>query len=356
MGFFKSLKDWWDDDSSFLPKKNENNSNEPAGFQNKNFKENQNGQQDSNPFFSKDNRKQEIAFNKRQQLKQQVIQENVNGELNTRQAIDSIYQNDFEQAQQLNNQREQIHLQQMNEIRQMSQGIHQRQNQTNAEIMIKKNREKLAKQLELEETQRKAELNHEITERTFNFWKVKEFLNQGLTLQSALVAAGAQKNVEYDLDYQGRSFVWLMDDTLDNACISIKQNMALINAIQTEQAAIVATGWNKRASFSIGSLIYDPGFGFILIKNDRYSNTYVNHEADILMDSNKINDQLGFDTIALSKTFMKNAVTSAVCINTGRGIETQEDMDLLNQLKQYSPQDFIRFKEILSVFDLYHGN
>lgn len=273
-----------------------------------------------------------------EQIKEDIVRETLTGD------VDSILQKEAE--------REQMHQEQIKNIMNESAYIAENITLENAERTVILKRNQLAREARNREIERQAELNHIIASESFNFYKVKDLLLSGVSLQDALTSAGCQENFAYQLDHDGRVFIRLRDDAVDNVCLNCIQNMKMEKYLETKNAAVMAVGFPEQTSFSIACLVYDKHFGFILIKNDKYIETYANDIVEDLYSWGVLNDKLGFDRIALGKTFMKVAVPCAICVNVERGIESEEDWKQYDEMLQYSEIACKRFNNAVNYFGL----
>lgn len=303
----KSVKSWWDDDSVMIPRKTLNSS---------------------------------------------ATQSNIENDRIKNQLVDEAMQGDVNRVMQTEMQRQNQHNRQINDIVGMSRDMNARQNLDNAEYEIQKNRRNLQRAVEENEKLRQQELNQTIVAESFNFYKVRDFLVAGADLQSALVAAGCTKNSEQQLNYEGYTFIWLDDDACDNVCKTVTQNMKIESYIKKKGGVVIAFGCPKKTSYSIGVLVYDRDFGFMLIKADKYTETYATDIVYELNHKGKLNDRAGFCRLALSKSFVKMAAPCAICVNVDSGIETQDDMELYQQMAQYNANAAQRFNNALRYFEL----
>lgn len=280
---------------------------------------------------------------------------NVEYEAQKEQIVDETMAQEYEDAKKVEEQREIEHGQQINEIREAAKQIATRQVQANAEKEIQQKRQSLFKTMQNNEKMRQEELNKAVIEESFNFYKVGDLLKSGLTLKGALTGAGCREDFPYKLDYQGRIFIRLQDDSCDNVCSNVAQNITLKEYLAKNNGVVVAVGFPGETTLSIGALIYDKEFGFMLIKTDRYIQTYVDNTIEQLYHTGWMNDKLGFDRIALGSTFMKVAVPCAICINSEYGMETEDDMEQYKQMLQYDKVAAQRFNNALKYFDLKLG-
>ena len=303
----KSVKNWWDDDSVMIPRKTLNSSATKSNIEN-------------------------------DKIKNQLVEETMQGDVN--------------RVMQTEMQRQNQHVKQLNDIVGMSRDMNARQNLDNAEYEIERNRRNLRRAVEENEKIRQQELNQTIVAESFNFYKVRDFLVAGADLQSALVAAGCPKNSEQQLNYEGYTFIWLDDDACDNVCKSVTQNMKIESYIKKKGGVVIAFGDPKNTSYSIGVLVYDKDFGFLLLKADKYKETYATDTVYELTKRRKLNDRAGFCKLALSKSFIKIAAPCAICVNVESGVESQEDLEQYKQMSQYNVKAAQRFINALRYFEL----
>lgn len=304
----KAVKNWWDDDSSLLPGRRQQIMEEvkEANRQNSEFRE---------------------------KVAQSTEQRN----------IDVIVQGEIAA--------EREHQQFVQNLRAAERQFNENATLKNVARDQMKNEKLLQKIAAERQAQRIDEINKTMIEEEFNFYKVAPLLRDGETLKKALDVAGCLENVEYKLNYDGATFVRLSDDACDNACCHFLQNMRLEEYIaKTKNAVPLILGYKNQTSFSVGCLIYDKQFGFILMKNDKYAQTWPTDAVYEIFNHGYLKDKLGFTKIALSKTFMKLPVPCALCINVEHGVETEEDVQMFRQMKEINPQAAQRCLKALNYF------
>lgn len=290
--------------------------------------------------------------NPRNTLNSSVTQKNIINEEIKEQMVEGALAGEFEEVQRLQQQRDYEHLEQIKAIRLEADRASAMQRDMNASLTLQQQREKLAKQVEEKEMARKQEYNRVIAEESFNFYKVGELLKTGLTLQDALTSAGCQENVAFALDRQGRMFIRIEDDACDNVCHTIVQNFKIKDYINTKNGVVVALGFPEMTTFSIGVLIYDRVFGFLLIKTDRLIKNYATNIVDRMINAGILRDKLGFDKIALGHTYMKVAVPCAICINSEYGLEDERDLKQYREMQEYNVEAAKRFNNAVKHFGL----
>lgn len=288
-------------------------------------------------------------------LTSQSTAKNMNYEFQKEQIVDEVMNEEYKHAQQVESQRELQHEKQIDEIRTAANKIAEQQVYLNANKEIQQKRQSLIRVIQDNEKMRQEELNRVVVEESFNFYKVGDLLKSGLPLKEAMVGAGCREDFPYKMDYQGRIFIRLQDDACDNVCFTVEQNIALQEFLEKQNGIVVAIGFPGETTLSIGALIYDKEFGFMLIKTDRYIQTYATNTIKQLCETGYMNDKAGFDRISLSSSFMKVAVPCAICINTEYGVETQEDLEHYNQMVQYNKVAAKRFHNALRYFGLNLG-
>lgn len=269
-------------------------------------------------------------------LKQEVQAANIiNKEMVEKQA-EQVLMEDLDSAIQFQQQAEQVHRENIQFIRNSSQVIRNEQLKTNAEELVRKQKEEVANALRLRQLQREEELNKVKVAEGFNFYKVRDNLDSGLTLKDALDAAGCIENNQYKLDYGGRGFIRLPDEEIDNVCLNVRQNMILIEYLKGNNAVVLLTGFPHQFIYSIGILIYDRDFGFLLIKHDR---DYDSYPTGIVykMEKNNLFEGRTYDEVALCKTYIKIAGKGAICYNINHGLEMKEDYKLFKEMANMNP-------------------
>lgn len=282
-----------------------------------------------------------------------AVEKNVGYEEQKRKIIQQTMDAEYEKVAKEEALREEEHAKHINAIREAAKAVNEQQITMNANREIDKHKQELMQQVLDNEKARQEELNRTIVDESFNFYKVGELLKAGKTLKNALLGAGCRENFAYKMDHQGRVFIRLPDEACDNVCFSVKTNMLLRDYIEKGNGFVAAVGFPEQTTLSIAAIIYDREFGFMMLKTDRYINTFVDDTILLLNEFGYMNDKLGFDRISLSKTFMKVAVTSAVCINMEVGIETEEDFNQLKQMFQYNKVAWQRFLKALEYFDIH---
>lgn len=275
--------------------------------------------------------------NKREQTVEQTFQKEQRDVLQQEQELDRQY-----------NER-------MNAIKKASDDLNRAVQEQNAQRDIQKRRAELQAIQRENMALREQTLNRVAIENSFSFYKVNELLTkQQATLQQALTMAGCPENCEYDLTYEGDTFIRLEDTDVDNVATNVRQNIKFNRYIRSGNAVVIALGTPKRTTYSIGYLIYDREFGFMLLKNDRYLETYPTDTVERLVANRKLYDRAGFFKKPLSKTFIKMAAPAAFCINISNNdnhfIETEDDLKLIKEMAQYNP---VAFKRMLNAFDFF---
>lgn len=303
----KSVQDWWNDDKSFLPRRALNN---------------------------------------------ESVQQNIANADKKEQDVAAAFQRDVTQAAIYDAQREMQHQRMKEDIVNKSRSVNANITELNKAQEIFKNKTQINKIIADREAKRAEEINQSIAEESFNFFRLGEILMGGATLQDALDAAGCLTNGEYNLDYNGGTFIRLNNDACDNVCKHVTQNMKVEDFVNKHKNAIpIAVGY-PNTSYSVGLLVWDKDFGFLLLKTDKYAETYATDDVYDIYNRGKLNDKAGFCRIALSKTHIKVAGPCAICINTEIGIESEDDIALYNQMLQYNKTAAQRFINALKYFEV----
>lgn len=269
-------------------------------------------------------------------LKQEVQAANIINKEIVESQTEQLLMEDIESAIQFQTQAEQVHNENIQFIRNSSQIIRNEQLVTNAEEVRRKQAAELQNALRLRQLQREEELNKVRVAEGFNFYKVKDNLESHLTLKESLDAAGCIENNQYKLDYGGRGFLRLPDEEVDNVCLNVRQNIILLEYLKANNAVVVLTGFPNQFIYSVGVLIYDIDFGFILIKHDRGYDSYPTSVV-YRMEKHGMFNGNSFDTLALCKTYIKIAGRGAFCYNINTGLEMQEDYRLFREMVQMNP-------------------
>lgn len=226
------------------------------------------------------------------------------------------------------------------ELKQNSLQVNQRQNEE-----IHKN--ELKKKFLNHEALRQKQLNQIKNKETFSFYTVKDLIIQGATLYEALDMAGCYINTKYPLTRQGNQFIRLNTIEVDNCCTNVDQNMAYEELITTGNAVVMAVSNIEGSVYSIGLLVYNAAFGIILLKLDRELDSYITNLGKVLRSACNSGVDYNIPRIALSKSFVKVAFTSALCVNILTGIETPEDLEMLAELKKLNPRGYFILTKLI---------
>lgn len=275
-------------------------------------------------------------------LNEEVKQRNFINDAINQGMINQIHNKDIEGVIEVQRQKEILHQRNMAEVRSVAEDMKEQQRQLNNQEELMKRRDVLAESIRLRDLQMKKELNQTKNRESFNFYKVAEILRRKATLKEAMIGAGCIKNAKYQLDYDGRAFIVIDDEHIDSCCNFAKQNMFLENWNKDNKIVLV-TGFDNRTNYSVCTLLYIPEFGVILFKKDRYVDEYPTKLGKMLQRKKMMNCGNRFDTITLSKTFMKIPFITAICVNMDRGIESRIDLETLQATCQINP-------EVMSVF------
>lgn len=271
------------------------------------------------------------------------------------QTVEQTFQQEQKDVLQQERELDQQYHEKMTAIKKASDDLNRQIQEQNTQRDIQKKRAEL-KALQRENmVLREQTLNRVAIENSFSFYKVNELLTkQQATLQQALTMAGCPENCEYDLTYEGDTFIRLEDSDVDNVATSVIQNLKFNQYLGGGNAVVIALGTPKKTTYSIGYLVYDKEFGFMLLKNDRYIGTYPTDTVDRLMANKKLNDRAGFFKKPLSSTFIKMAAPAAFCINISNNdnhfVETEEDLKQIKEMAQYNQ---VAFKRMLNAFEFF---
>lgn len=276
-------------------------------------------------------------------LNEEVQQRNLINDAINQGIVDQIHNKDVEGAIELQKQKEILHQRNMAEIRYTAETLREQQREINNQEELMKRRDVLAESIRLRDLQMQKELNQTKVREGFNFYKVGDMIRQGASLKQAMVGAGCIKNAKYRLDYDGRSFIVIDYEHVDCVCNGSKQNMAF-DMLDHNNTFLLVTGFDNVTNYSTCVLHYLPGFGVFLFKKDRFMDQFPTKLGKMLYKKKFLNCKNRFDTIALSKTFVKIPFITAVCINMDRGIESPEDLEALKVNSQINPEIMDMFK------------
>lgn len=259
--------------------------------------------------------------------------------------IDQLYQRDIAGVMEVQRQKEMLHRRNIEEIRNTAEVLREQQRQINNQDEINKRRDVLAESIRIRDLQMQKELNQTKNRESFNFYKVAELIRNGKSLRDAMIGAGCIKNAKYRLDYDGRALVVIDDEHIDCVCNNSRQNMAF-DMLEKNNKVVLVTGFDNMTNYSTCLLYYIPKFGVILFKKDRFIDQYPTKLGKLLQKRNMMNCGNRFDTIALTKTFVKIGFMNALCVNMDRGIEMKEDLEALQLSCQVVPESMQIFKKI----------
>lgn len=277
-------------------------------------------------------------------LNEEVQQRNFINDAINQGMINQIHNKDIEGVIEVQKQKEILHQRNMAEIRHVAEDIREQQRQMNNQEELMKRRDVLAESIRLRDLQMQKELNQTKVRESFSFYKVADMIRKGMTLREAMVGAGCIKNAKYRLDYDGRAFIVVDDEHIDSICNTSKQNMAFDN-IDKNSRILMVTGLDNMTNYSVCLLYYIPEFGVILFKKDQYADEFPTKLGGMLYKKKMMNCKNRFDTIALSKTFIKIPFITAVCVNMDKGIESPMDVEMLKMNSDINPNIMGMFKD-----------
>lgn len=294
----------------------------------------------------------EAAELKAEVLKQEVQAANIIDNMHTQEQVDALVEEDLQAAIAFQQEAEANHRKNLEFIHNTSRVIHSTQVEANAEEERARRNKEIEISLRNAQLKRERELNRVKVAEGFNFYKVKDNLESGLNLKDSFMAAGCVVNNIYKLDYSGRGFLRLRDEEVDNVCLNARQNITMNEYLKSGNATVVLVGVPNTKIYSIGLLIYNREFGFILIKTDRDYDSYVT-ELVYKMEENGMFNGDGFDIgLPLSKTFVKIAGSGAFCYNTQRGLESEEDYGMFKEMQDMNRNAAVELNNVLKSLGL----
>lgn len=172
----------------------------------------------------------------------------------------------------------------------------------------------------------------------FSFRKVKnEMSNNHTSILNAVDKAGMIRNVQYRLNTDNAGIIRLNEKTIVEMACCVKQHLYLEDEQERGNITTCLIGVKGRTNFSVAMLIADPdivsGFGVVVLKRDKTSEQYVT-DLSTKMTKAKMLGLNNYYEFNASKSFLRYAFPSAVCMDYNTGSITTEDKKELNNLQK----------------------
>lgn len=166
----------------------------------------------------------------------------------------------------------------------------------------------------------------------FNFYKVKDLMEENtMTFVSVVDEVGMVPNVAYNLDYDGNKIIRVHNRNVDDLCINLKQNRVFAKLIEDKTSIVCIVGNPHVTDFEIGILVTDPNFGAVMFTRYKSPDIYLYDVGDRMIKEKLIGYNQRPD-IKLSKSFVKLAFSSAICIDLTHGIMSAEDLEMYDSM------------------------